>query len=39
MKRAAKHEVTPLLDDASIGLEARLSSDDHHSLRLWLLLW
>ncbi len=38
MKRAARHEVTPLLDDASIGLEARLSSDDHHSLRLWLRL-
>ena len=38
MKRAAKQEVTPLLDDQSIGLEARLSSDDHHSLRLWLRL-
>ena len=38
MKRAAKQEVTPLLDDHSIGLEARLSSDDHHSLRLWLRL-
>ena len=38
MKRAAKHEITPLLDDQSIGLEARLSSDDHHSLRLWLRL-
>lgn len=38
MKRAAKLEVTPLLDDQSIGLEARLSSDDHHSLRLWLRL-
>ncbi len=38
MKRAAKHEITPLLGDQSIGLEARLSSDDHHSLRLWLRL-
>ena len=38
MKRAAKQEITPLLDDQSIGLEARLSSDDHHSLRLWLRL-
>lgn len=38
MKRAARHEVTPLLDDQSIGFEARLSSDDHHSLRLWLRL-
>jgi DNA-binding MarR family transcriptional regulator len=38
MKRAAKHEITPLLDDQSIGLEARVSSDDHHSLRLWLRL-
>jgi DNA-binding MarR family transcriptional regulator len=38
MKRAAKHEITPLLGDQSIGLEARMSSDDHHSLRLWLRL-
>jgi DNA-binding MarR family transcriptional regulator len=38
MKRAAKPEIAPLLDDQSIGLEARLSSDDHHSLRLWLRL-
>jgi DNA-binding MarR family transcriptional regulator len=38
MKRAAKHEIAPLLDDQSIGLEARMSSDDHHSLRLWLRL-
>jgi len=28
----------PLLDDDSIGLEARVSGDDHHSLRLWLRL-
>lgn len=38
MKRAARQELTPLLDDLSIGLEARMSSDDHHSLRLWLRL-
>ena len=38
MKRAAKPEITPLLDDQAIGLEARSSSDDHHSLRLWLRL-
>jgi DNA-binding MarR family transcriptional regulator len=38
MKRAARHEIAPLLGDQSIGLEARLSSDDHHSLRLWLRL-
>jgi DNA-binding MarR family transcriptional regulator len=38
MKRAAKQEITPLLGDQSIGLEARMSSDDHHSLRLWLRL-
>ena len=38
MKRAARHEITPLLGDQSIGLEARMSSDDHHSLQLWLRL-
>ena len=38
MKRAARQEVTPLLDDQAIGLEARSSSDDHLSLRLWLRL-
>lgn len=38
MKRAAKQEITPLLGDQAIGLEARMSSDDHHSLRLWLRL-
>ena len=38
MKRAAKQEVTPLLDDQAIGLEARSASDDHLSLRLWLRL-
>jgi len=38
MKRAVRQELAPLLDDQSIGLEARASSDDHHSLRLWLRL-
>ena len=38
MRRAAKQEVTPLLDDQAIGLEARSVSDDHLSLRLWLRL-
>ena len=38
MRRAAKQEVTPLLDDQAIGLEARSASDDHLSLRLWLRL-
>lgn len=28
----------PLLDDASIGLEGRMVSDDHQSLKLWLRL-
>ena len=38
MKRAAKPEAAPLLDDQSIGLEARSHRDDHLSLRLWLRL-
>jgi DNA-binding MarR family transcriptional regulator len=38
LRRAAKQEVTPLLDDQAIGLEARSVSDDHLSLRLWLRL-
>ena len=38
MKRAARQEVIPLLGDQAIGLEARSSSDDHQSLRLWLRL-
>jgi len=38
MKRAAKVELQPLLDDDSIGLEGRMSPDDHQSLRLWLRL-
>jgi DNA-binding MarR family transcriptional regulator len=38
MKRAARQEVTPLLDDQALGLEARSSGDEHQSLRLWLRL-
>ncbi|HMO44433.1 MAG TPA: MarR family transcriptional regulator [Rubrivivax sp.] len=38
MKRAARQEVLPLLDDQAIGLEARSSGGDHLSLRLWLRL-
>ena len=38
MKRASRTELQPLLDDASIGKEARMSSGDHRSLRLWLRL-
>ena len=38
MKRAARQEIAPLLDDQAIGLEARSVSDDHLSLRLWLRL-
>ena len=38
MKRASKHEVAPLLDDASIGLEGRIAADDHQSLKVWLRL-
>ena len=40
MKRAAKcgNELQPLLGDDGIGLEGRMSSGDHQSLRLWLRL-
>ena len=38
MKRAAQQEVAPLLDEQSIGLEARTAHDDHLSLKLWLRL-
>jgi DNA-binding MarR family transcriptional regulator len=38
MKRAVKAEVMPLLDDASIGLEGRMATDDHQSLKVWLRL-
>ncbi len=38
MKRASKTDSTPLLDDASIGFEGRLASDDHQSLKVWLRL-
>ena len=42
MKRAVKAEVMrmpmPLLDDANIGLEGHMATDDHQSLKLWLRL-
>ncbi len=40
MKRAVKAELMPLplLDDASIGLEGHMASDDHQSLKVWLRL-
>ncbi len=38
MKRATRSETTPLLDDERIGLEGRIASDDHQSLKVWLRL-
>jgi DNA-binding MarR family transcriptional regulator len=38
VKRAHKPEANPLLDEQSIGLEGRLASDDHQSLKVWLRL-
>ena len=38
MKRAARGELQPLLDDDRIGLEGRVGSDDHLSLKVWLRL-
>jgi DNA-binding MarR family transcriptional regulator len=38
MKRATRSEVNPLLDDERIGLEGRMGSDDHQSLKVWLRL-
>lgn len=39
MKRAALKEVRALhLNDETIGLEARVASDDHMALKLWLRL-
>ena len=38
MKRNARIKAVPALDDHSIGLEGRLSSDDHMALKLWLRL-
>jgi DNA-binding MarR family transcriptional regulator len=38
MKRAGRHELQPLLDDDSIGLEGRVAADDHQSLKVWLRL-
>lgn len=38
MKAAPKTPQMPLLDDQTIGLEGRVLSDDHQSLKLWLRL-
>ena len=39
MKRAGKSEIeAPLLGAESIGLEGRVASDDHQSLKVWLRL-
>ena len=38
MNARAKLDLAPLLADEPTGLEAGVSSDDHHSLRLWLRL-
>ena len=38
MKRASRSELLPLLDAGSIGLEGRVASDDHQSLKVWLRL-
>ena len=36
--RAPRFDLTRLLDDQSIGLEARVADADHQSLKLWLRL-
>jgi len=38
VKRNPKMTAERLLDDQSIGLEGRVASDDHQSLKLWLRL-
>ena len=38
MSARTKLELAPLLAEEPTGLEAGVSSDDHHSLRLWLRL-
>ena len=38
MNARAQLDLAPLLADEPTGLEAGVSSDDHHSLRLWLRL-
>ena len=38
MNARAKLDLAPLLADEPTGLEAGVSADDHHSLRLWLRL-
>lgn len=37
-RKAGKAGLDPLLDDESIGLEGRIGSDDHQSLKVWLRL-
>ena len=38
MSAAQRNPQTPLLDHESIGLEGRVVSDDHQSLKVWLRL-
>ena len=38
MNARQRLDLTPLLDDEPTGLEAGVTEDDHHSLRLWLRL-
>lgn len=38
MNRVIRSEDPPLLDDQTIGLEGRVASDDHQSLKVWLRL-
>jgi DNA-binding MarR family transcriptional regulator len=38
VRRAGNAEPSPLLDNQSIGLEGRLASEDHQSLKVWLRL-
>ena len=38
MNARQRIDLAPLLDDEPKGLEAGVTEDDHHSLRLWLRL-
>jgi DNA-binding MarR family transcriptional regulator len=38
VSRASQSDNSPLLDDERIGLEGRLVSDDHQSIKVWLRL-
>ena len=38
IKPVTRPDAGPLLDDQSIGLEGRIGSDDHQSLKVWLRL-